>query len=108
MPYPQGAIVVASDPFGRTPRRPYLIVSNGRPPFSDEESIAVGITTTARRSAIELTPDRFEAGSLPRESYISPWAVLTLKAEMISKQPAQATTETVDRVRHAIERYLET
>jgi hypothetical protein len=27
MAFPQGAIVIAEDPFGNTPKRPYLIVS---------------------------------------------------------------------------------
>lgn len=44
MAYAQGSIVVADDPFGNTPKRPYLIVSNTDHPFHGEEYIAAGIT----------------------------------------------------------------
>lgn len=108
MAYPQGAVVVADDPFGATPRRPYLVVSNDRVPFHGEEYIAAGITTTARDEAIELTDERFERGRLPRTSYVSPWAVVTLKAWMITKQPGLVTTTTVDDVRAGLNRYLQT
>ena len=108
MAYPQGAIVVAEDPFGNNPKRPYLILSNDHVPFYGQEYIAVVITTTARTEAIELTDNRFETGRLPRTSYVSPWSVLTLKDWMITKQPAQATDATVDDVRQEMETYLQT
>lgn len=73
MAYSQGAIVVADDPFGNNPRRPYLLLSNSRVPFHGQEYIAAVITTTSRSDAIELTGQRFERGSLPRTSYVSPW-----------------------------------
>ena len=108
MAYPQGAVVLAEDPFGNTAMRPYLIYSNSQVPFHGEEYLAAIITTTAREEAIELTDERFEAGRLPRQSYISPWAILTLKAWMITKQPARVTTDTVDDVRDAVDGYLQT
>ena len=108
MAYPQGAIVIAEDPFGNNPKRPYLILSNDHVPFYGQEYIAVVITTTAQTEAIELTDNRFETGRLPRTSYVSPWSVLTLKDWMITKQPAQATDATVDDVRQEMETYLQT
>jgi len=108
MAYPQGAVVLADDPFGNTSTRPYLICSNSQVPFYGEEYLAAIITTTPRDAAIELTADRFEEGRLPRTSYISPWAILTLKEWMITKQPALVTTDTVDDVRDAVDGYLQT
>jgi len=108
MPYTQGAIVIATDPFGNSPTRPYLICSNNRLPFHGEEYVAAGITTTERDDAIELTDDCFTDGRLPRTSYISPWTVITLKDWMISKQPAAATLETVDDAVDELSVYLET
>ena len=102
MVYAQRAIVIASDPFGTTPKRPYLILSNDHVPFYGQ------VTTTARPEAVELTPDRFERGRLPRRSYVSPWSVLTLKEWMITKQPAEVTAKTVDEVRRALDGYLQT
>ena len=108
MAYPRGAVVLAEDPFGNTSMRPYLICSNNQVPFHGEEYLAAIITTTAREDAIELTDERFEAGRLPRQSYISPWAILTLKEWMITKQPARVTTATVEDVRDAVDGYLQT
>ncbi|QAU11507.1 hypothetical protein EKH57_01240 [Halorubrum sp. BOL3-1] len=108
MAYPQSAIVIAEDPFGNAPKRPYLILSNDHVPFYGQEYIAVVITTTARTEAIELTTNRFEKGRLPQMSYVSPWSVLTLKDWMITKQPAKATDTTVDDVRQEMEAYLRT
>lgn len=108
MAYSQGAVVVAEDPFGTAPRRPYLVVSNGRTPFHGEEYIAAAVTTTARDEAIELTDERFERGELSRRSYVSPWAVVTLKDRMITKQPAETTTGVVDEIRQAVDAYLRT
>jgi mRNA-degrading endonuclease toxin of MazEF toxin-antitoxin module len=106
--YAQGAIVVADDPFGNTPKRPYLIVSNTEHPFHGEEYITAGITTTARSAALELTAERFGHGRLPRTSYVSPWAIVTLKGWMITKQPAEATGATVGDVHRKLQRYLRT
>ena len=108
MAYAQGAVVVAADPFGVNPKRPYLILSNDNIPFFGEEYIAVAITTTARTEAIALTTDSFERGRLPRTSYVCPWSVLTLKDWMITKQPAAVTDVTVDAVFQEMETYLQT
>lgn len=108
MAYPQGAIVIAEAPFGNDPKRPYLVLSNDRVPFHGQEYVAAVVTTTARTEAVELTPDRFERGGLPRRSYVSPWSVLTLKDWMITKQPAAVTDATVDEVRHELDAYLQT
>lgn len=108
MVHAQRAVVIASDPFGTTPKRPYLILSNDQVPFYGQEYVAAVITTTARPAAVELTTDRFERGRLPRRSYVSPWSVLTLKEWMITKQPAEVTAKTVDEVRRALDGYLQT
>lgn len=108
MAYGQGAIVLATDPFGNSGKRPYLIISNSKPPFYGQEYIAAAITTTARSEAIELTAKRFKRGKLPRQSYISPWVILTLKDWMIHQQPAIATDSTVDETRKSLNAYLQT
>ena len=108
MAYSQGAIVIAEDPFGNNPKRPYLIISNRQVPFHGREYIAAVITTTARTEAVELTTDRFERGQLPRKSCVSPWSVLTLKDWMIRKQPAEVTDATVDEVAQELYAYLQT
>ena len=108
MVFSQGAIIIADDPFGNNPQRPYLILSNDHVPFHGQEYVAAVITTTARTEAVELTANRLERGQLPRTSYVSPWSVLTLKDWMITKQPAEATDATVDEVRQELDTYLQT
>jgi mRNA-degrading endonuclease toxin of MazEF toxin-antitoxin module len=107
MAYPQGAIVLATDPFGNAPKRPYVVLSNSTHPFHGQEYVAAVITTTERHNAIELTPERIERGSLPRRSFVSPWSVTTLKDAVIDTQPAQVTGETVDDTRRELNKYLE-
>lgn len=108
MAYSQGAIVIAEDPFGNNPKRPYLVLSNDQLPFHGQEYVAAVITTTDRPEAVELTNNRIERGGLPRRSYVSPWSVLTLKDWMITKQPAEATDATVDKVQQELNGYLQT
>ena len=108
MAYSQGAIVIAEDPFGNNPKRPYLILSNDQVPFHGQEYIAAVVTTTARTEAVELTANRLERGRLPKTSYVSPWSVLTLKDWMITKQPAETTDAAVDVVQQELETYLQT
>ncbi len=107
MAYSQGAVIIAEDPFGNNPKRPYLLLSNERHPFHGQEYIAAVITTTARSEAIKLTDNQFERGHLPRTSYVSPWSILTLKHWMITKQPATVASATVEEVRQAMETYLQ-
>ena len=108
MAYAQGAIVIADDPFGNNPKRPYLILSNDHVPFHGHEYVAAVITTTAPTEAVELTANRLERGRLPRTSYVSPHSVLTLEDWMVTKQPAKATDATVDDVRQEMEMSLQT
>jgi mRNA-degrading endonuclease toxin of MazEF toxin-antitoxin module len=106
MAHTQGDIVIADDPFGSNPERPYLLISNKNTPFHGEEYIAAVITSTARDAAVELTENRIKRGRLPQTSYISPWSILTLKQWMITTQPAEATTATVSDVRQELNTYL--
>ncbi|SFS67914.1 hypothetical protein [Halostagnicola kamekurae] len=59
----RGVIVVASDPYGNTPRRPYLLVSDETHPFAGRQYIALGITTSEYADTRSLE-GAFEAGTL--------------------------------------------
>jgi hypothetical protein len=98
--YERGVIVVAADPFGNTPRRPYLIVSDERHPFAGNQYIALGITTKEYSENIPLK-DAFVEGQLARESYVSPWAVVSLQDVDIDRAVARLTDELTEQ---AIER----
>jgi mRNA interferase MazF len=107
MTHPRGAIVTADDPFGRTPRRPYLIVSDDRHPFAGEQYLAIGITTSNYEEAISIA-GRLTKGELTREadSQAAPWAVVSLKTTNITKQVAQIGPSLVDAIAHAAIGYL--
>jgi mRNA-degrading endonuclease toxin of MazEF toxin-antitoxin module len=83
----RGSVVVASDPYGHIPRRPYLILSDETHPFAGEQYIAVGITTNEYPPSISLE-DRFVDGGLSARSFVSPWAVVSLRETDIERAVA--------------------
>lgn len=105
MTYRQGDVVVATDPFGYAPTRPYLVVSNDARPFQGEDYLVAGITTTERSAAISLAGE-FDAGRLNRRSYVSPWVVLTIRDEHVEKRVAVASSTVVSEAAAAIADYV--
>jgi hypothetical protein len=83
----RGSIVVASDPYGHTPRRPYLILSDETHPFAGEQYIAAGITTKEYPQSISLE-GRYVEGGLSNQSFVSPWAVVSLREADIERAVA--------------------
>ena len=55
----------------KTSGRPWLVLSTANHPFHGEEYLVVGITTTPRPAAIELSTTAWELGGLPKDSYSS-------------------------------------
>jgi len=94
--YERGAVVVATDPYGNTPRRPYLVLSDETHPFAGSQYIAVGITTKEYAPSLPLD-GAFVRGTLREPSFVSPWAVVSLRAADIDRAVAmveQTITET--------------
>lgn len=91
----RGVVVVASDPFGHTPRRPYLIISSYGHPFAGEQYIALGITTKEYAESLPLT-NAFKIGTLTRESFVSPWAVVSLVDVDVDRAVARLTDDFTD------------
>lgn len=96
MTYARGAVVVASDPFGNTPRRPYLVMSDETHPFAGEQYIAVGVSTKTYEASISLA-GAFVDGELTRESFVAPWAVVTLRDADIERAVARVTDSLTER-----------
>lgn len=97
--YRRGTVVIASDPFGSAPRRPYLIVSDGSHPFAGEQYIGAGISTKEYDASVPLD-DAFVEGTLDRESFVAPWAVVSLREATINRAVARVeddVTETTAR-----------
>lgn len=79
----RGDVVRSADPFklGTDKQRPWLVVNDESHPFHGEQYIAVAISTKQYDDSVALTPDVWETGGVPRESYISPWAVHSPRSE---------------------------
>lgn len=106
MEYPRGTIVKGPDVIGPHQARPWMVVSDDDHPFSSEECLVVAVTTTEREIAIELSEGTFESGSLPEQSYASPWVVTTLKTASIQSTLATLSEDVVTEIAGEIGSYV--
>lgn len=104
----RGDVVRSSDPFklGDDRQRPWLIVNNDSHPFGDEQFVAVAISTREYDESIALSDGIWEVGGVPRESFVSPWAVHSPRIEDLVAWQGRVTDEFVDEVVDALEIYL--
>lgn len=103
--FERGDVVWSAHNFGN---RPFLIVSDDSHPFHGEEYIAIGITTTERTEAIPIPDDAWHTGSLPRESYISPWFVVSLKHANIERGVGRLRIPQIQAAINQLTEYIDT
>ena len=103
----QGDVIIGPDFIGGNDRRPFIVINNSRHPFREEESLVVLVTTTERDEAIPLPPEKFKEGRLPKESFVSPWIVTTLKNSMIDREIGTLKTETIKNIAEEVSKYME-
>jgi len=105
----QGDVVRSVDPFklGDDTQRPWLIVNNDSHPFSDEQFVAVAISTKEYEDSIALNSDVWTVGGVPRRSFVSPWAVHSPRVEDLVAWQGRVTDEFVRDVVTALETYLQ-
>lgn len=96
--YARGAVLKGPDLLGPHEHRPYVCLSTDDPPFRDEEAVHAVVTTTRRSTAIPLAMSDFTSGSLPRESYVNPWVLVTIKHADMQGIEGQLTEDTVDKI----------
>lgn len=96
--YARGSVVKGPDILGPHDYRPYVCLSTDEPPFRDEEAVYAAVTTTPRSPAIPLAGTDFTNGGLPRESYVNPWILVTIKHADIQGIEGQLTEDTVDKI----------
>ena len=104
----RGDVVRSSDPFklGTDRQRPWLIVNTDAHPFGDEQFIAVAVSTKAYPDSIALEPTVWNTGGVPRESFVSPWAVHSPRIEDLVAWQGRVTDEFTDTVVDTLEAYL--
>jgi len=107
----RGTVVWAPDPFKTNAGnpRPWLVVSGARMPYSDEESIAVALTTQSHHTGSFVVPSAvWVRGEPGQQSYVLPWTVATLKDELhIVGRQGSVTDEFTDQVTTATISYLD-
>ncbi|KTG27723.1 hypothetical protein [Haloferax profundi] len=105
----RGDVVRSADPFklGDDRQRPWLIVNNDSHPFDGEQYIAVAISTKEYGDSIPLSADVWEIGGVPRQSFVSPWAVHSPRNEDFVAWQDRVTAPFVDDIVEAVETYLE-
>lgn len=104
-PYRRGDVVWHPAPF-RDGGRPYVVLSDDTHPFYGEEYVVVGVTTTERERAVELTPERWAEGGAPTKSWASPWYVLTVKHGTVTERLGGLTSDATNRIASAVARLV--
>jgi mRNA interferase MazF len=97
-PCARGTVVKGPDLLGPHEHRPYVCLSTEDPPFRDQEAVYAVVTTTRRSAAIPLAGADYTSGGLPRESYVNPWVLVTIKHADIQGIEAQLMEDTVDKI----------
>jgi mRNA-degrading endonuclease toxin of MazEF toxin-antitoxin module len=105
-PHNRGAVVKGPDLLGEHSYRPYICLSDDSPPFRDEEAVYTPLTTTSRSVAIPISDDDFISGGLPKQSYVNPWNLVTIRhADMLDTE-GQLTETTVNTIARRASSYL--
>ncbi|WP_136689690.1 hypothetical protein [Halorhabdus amylolytica] len=76
----------------------YACWSTETPPLRDEEAVYAVVTATRRSAAIPLADTDFTSGGLPRESYVNPWILVTIKHADIHEIEGQLAADTVEQI----------
>ena len=96
--YSRGAVVKGPDLLAEHNHRPYVCVSDDSHPFSDEEALYAAVTTTRRAVAIPLGDSDFSFGGLPRQSYVNPWTIVSIRHSDIQQEEGRLVEETIDKI----------
>ncbi|ELZ39139.1 hypothetical protein C463_17533 [Halorubrum californiense DSM 19288] len=102
----RGALVKGPDLFADNDFRPCVRVNDDTHLFADEEAVYVPATTTRRSAAIPLAEDDFTEGGLPRETYVNPWTVVTIRHADIRGEEGRLTDEATETIARATAGYL--
>ncbi|WP_251328248.1 hypothetical protein [Haloplanus pelagicus] len=104
--YTRGAVVKGPDLLADHDYRPYVCLNDDTHPFSDEEGLYAAGTTTPRAVAIPLGEDDFAAGGLPRETYVNPWTVVSIRHADIQKEEGRLVEATTEKIAEEAAKYL--
>lgn len=105
----RGDVVRSSDPFklGVDNQRPWLIVNNESHPFGEEQFLGVAVSTKEYDRSLALESGIWDVGGVPRDSFVSPWAVHSPRIEVVVAWQGRVTETFVNRVVDELETYLQ-
>ena len=83
-----------------------MCLSDDAHPFSDEEALYTAVTTTRRAVAIPLTGTDFASGGLPKESYVNPWTITSIRHADMGEQEGVLTAEVTETIATETADYL--
>ena len=106
--YTRGTVIKGPDLFADHDYRPYVCLSDNTHPFHHEEALYTAVTTTRRSAAIPLPEEDFAAGGLPRESYVNPWTVTTIRHTDVDGEEGHLVDATVEAIARNAAEYLGT
>lgn len=86
--------------------RPFVVLSDDRHPFDGEEYLVAALTTVPRPEALPVAETEWVNGGTPRDSYVSPWYVMSLKRANFDAGIGTLRETTVDRIARESTRYL--
>lgn len=102
----RGVVVKGPDLFADHDYRPYVCLSDESHPFGDEEALYATATTAPREAAILLDESNFRTGGLPRETWVNPWTVVSIRHADIRDSEGRLAETTTDRIATATAGYL--
>lgn len=104
----RGDIVRSTDPFklGTERQRPWLIINTDAHPFDEEQFIALAVTTKQYEPSVPLSDDVWVTGGVPRNSFVSPWAIHSPRVEDLVAWQGRVTDDYVTRVVEEVQTYL--
>lgn len=86
--------------------RPFVILSDDQHPFHGEEYIVAALTTVPRPEALTLEASDWIQGGTPRDSYVSPWYVMSLKQANFDGGIGRLEEKTIERIARDVSFYL--
>lgn len=106
--YSRGDVVRSVDPFklGGDAERFWLIVNDDQHPFSDEQYIAVSLSTTPHEPAIAIADENWDTGGLPEASVVLPWSLHSPRTEDITDRAGRLSDSFCGEVLESIAEYL--
>lgn len=106
--YTRGDVVRSLDPFklGDDAERYWLIINDEKHPFADEQYIAVAVTTVHHEPGLAIPDGAWTDGKLPKQSYVSPWALHSPRVEDITDRVGGVGSEFCEGILAASRKYL--